>query len=140
MGMLPGMLPALSVPGLSVVSAELDWSCTRRLASSRRLTLKCMEKALEVVFGKGRMDRSERDMSRMGFRRWFMRCQKRRSMIIAGVWWREYFRSSLSLWFISRAGVGGGDSVGDGGIALDAGSDREDKRSEISNEMAVRSI
>lgn len=75
MDMLPGILPAYSVPGLSVVSAESDWSGTRRLASSRLLTmaLRCMERGVGVVFGRGRVVRSTRDARGMGFRRRFMR-------------------------------------------------------------------
>jgi len=133
---LPGILPVSSVLEVLAVSAESNWSGTRRLASSRRLkrALKCIDKGVGVVFGRGRVVRSALDASGMGFRRRFMRWRKRRSMIIVG----EYFRLSSSR--SSRVGVGGGDSGGDDGIALDSGSDKEDKRSEISNEMVVRSI
>lgn len=135
--MLPGILPMSSVLGVLAVSAESDWSGTRRLASSRRLkrALKCIDKGVGVVFGRGRVVRSTRDASGTGFRRRFMRWRKRRSMIIVGVWWCEYFRSSSSSRSMFRGGVGSGDSAGDDGIALDSGSDRE-----ISNEMVVRSI
>ena len=61
-------------------------------------------------------------------------------MIIVGVWRCEYFRSSSSLRSLSRVGVGSGGMAGDDGIAPDSESDGEDKCSDISNEMMVRSI
>lgn len=142
MYMLPGILPVSSLIGRLAVSAESDCSGSRRRASSRRLTmaLKCMERGVGVVFGRGREARSTLDASGTGFRRRFMRWRKRRSMIIVGVRWCEYFWSSLSPWSISRAGVGGGDRAGGDGIALESGSDTEAECSEISNEMVVRRI
>ena len=75
MDMLPGILPASSVLGLLAVSAELAWSSTWRLASSRRLkmALKCIDKGVGVVFGRGRVARSTRGTRGMGFRRRFTR-------------------------------------------------------------------
>lgn len=104
------------------------------------MALKCMERGVGVVFGRGRVVGSIREASGMGFRRRCMKWRKRRSIIIVGAWWCEYFRSSLSPESISRADVVGEDRAGDDGIALESGSDREDERSETSNEMVVRSI